>query len=110
MFYHFSQNNSGGSFHFDENKGITHHVIIEADKASYANADAEDMGMDFSGAFDCSCCGNRWHKVDECNGEEFPAIYGSSVEDCMGDKWFSLWMKPGKEVCVHYKDGRKEWF
>lgn len=23
MFYHFSQNNSGGSFHFDENKGIT---------------------------------------------------------------------------------------
>ena len=113
MFYHFSQNNSGGSFSFDENKGITHHVIIEADKASYANAYAEDMGIYFNGCsagLDCDCCGDRWSEVREYDGKEFPHIYGTSAQEVTNSEYFSRWMKPGKEACVHYKDGRKEWF
>ena len=110
MFYHFNQNNSGGSFSFDENQGITHHVIIEADNAPDANTVAEGIGIYFGGYGDCDCCGDRWYEVDESDGENFPNIYGSSVEDFMGNKWFSRWMKPGKEICVHYKDGHKEWF
>lgn len=110
MFYHFNQNNSGGSFDFDESQGITHHVIIEADKAAYANADAESLGMDFSGAYDCPCCGNRWSEVDEYDGKEEPHIYGNPVKDHIEDRFFSRWMEPGKEICIHYKDGRKEWF
>ena len=113
MFYYFKQNNSGGSFSFDEDEGITHHVVIEADSASDANQDAKEIGIYFYGCStgqDCDCCGDRWYEVDEYDGEVAPHIHGSSVEDYMGDEWFSRWMEPGKEVCVHYKDGRKEWF
>ena len=110
MFYHFSQNNSGGSFDFDESKGITHHVIIEADKAIYAMVDAEALGMDFSGQYDCPCCGNRWYEVTDSDGTDEPMIYSSSIKDYLASEWFTNWMQPGKEICVHYKDGRKEWF
>ena len=113
MFYHFNQNNSGGSFDFDENRGITHHVVIEADKASYANADAEEIGIYFNGwaaGLDCDCCGDRWREVWESDGKEVPTIYGEPVQEAINSKYFYPWMEPGKEVCVHYKDGRKEWF
>lgn len=110
MFYHFNQNNSGGSFHFNEEKGITHHVVIEADNKSEANAIAEEIGIYFDGYGDCSCCGNRWYPVDEYDKEEFPHIYGATIEMQMSSKYFTRWMKEGKEVCIHYKDGRKEWF
>ena len=107
MFYHFNQNNSGGSFHFNEEKGITHHVVIESDNASQANYDAEEIGIYFDGYGDCECCGNRWYPVDDYNGKEFPHVFGKKVTENI---LLYGWMEPGKEVCVHYKDGRKEWF
>lgn len=110
MFYHFSQNNSGGSFHFNENRGITHHVVIEADNASEANAIAKGIGIYFDGVGDCSCCGNRWNYVYEYDKKDFPHVYGTSAQETVNSKYFCPWMEPGKEVCVHYKDGRKEWF
>ena len=113
MFYYFNQNNSGGSFRFDESEGITHHVVIEANNASDANKDAEEIGIYFNGCRtgrDCDCCGDRWCKVSEYDGEEFPHVYGTSAQDFANKKDFRGWMEPGKEVCVHYKDGRKEWF
>ena len=113
MFYHFNQNNSGGSFHFDDVSGITHHVIIEADNASEANTIAELIGIYFDGCStgrDCSCCGDRWSEVWESDTEEFPHIYGVSVQEAPNSKYTYRWMEPGKEACVHYKDGRKEWF
>ena len=113
MFYHFKQNNSGGSFSFGENKGITHHVVIEADNASDANAIAGEIGIYFDGCStgrDCNCCGDRWGEVWESDGEEVPSIYGEPVQEAINSKYFYPWMEPGKEVCVHYKDGRKEWF
>ena len=113
MFYHFNQNNSGGYFTIDENRGITHHVVIEADNASEANQDAKEIGIYFEGCYtgrDCNCCGDRWHEVDEDDGEEVPAICGTPVQVVTSRSNFYRWMEPGKEVCVHYKDGRKEWF
>ena len=110
MFYHFSQNNSGGSFHFSEEEGITHHVIIEADNASEANTIAELIGIYFDGCStdrDCECCGDRWHSAYDYDGKEFPHVYGEEVTENI---ILYRWMEPGKEVCVHYKDGRKEWF
>ena len=114
MFYHFSQNNSGGSFSFNENRGITHHVIIEADSAFQANQNAKEMlGIYFNGCRegrDCECCGDRWDEVQEYSGKEFPHFYGTPVQEFTNSEYFFRWMEPGKEACVHYKDGRKEWF
>ena len=110
MFYHFNQNSSGGSFHFNENQGITHHVIIEADNESDANTIAEEIGIYFDGRGDCECCGNRWHEVYKNDGEEFPSVYGNLVQEVADSRHFYRRMEPGKEVCVHYKDGHKEWF
>lgn len=37
MWFHYSQNNSGGNFVYDAKSGITHHVVIEAKNASAAD-------------------------------------------------------------------------
>lgn len=107
MFYHYSQNNSGGSFVFDKFLGITRHVIIEADSAAEADARGEEIGLYFDGAGDCPCCGYRWDGAWEGDGDDEPQVYGthpSQLEEVY------KWMKPGYEVAVHYKDGRVEWF
>lgn len=113
MFYHFSQNNSGGNFHFNEEKGITHHVIIEADNTSEANAIAEEIGIYFDGCStgrDCECCGNRWYSACDWDKKDFPHVYGEEIKKALNTSHFYRWIEPGKEVCIHYKDGRKEWF
>lgn len=106
-FYHFSQNNSGGSFILDEERGITHHVIIEAIRAQHANGIAEQIGLYFDGEGDCDCCGDRWEELyGDCPGTDTPIVYDAPV-----DSYTSMcWMQPGKEIVVHYLDGRKEWF
>lgn len=107
MFYHFNQNNSGGSFDFDETAGITHHVVIEARSASEANEKAEALGLYFNGEGDCPCCGNRWSSQwwDE-DGSDEPLVYGSAPNDPN----LMRWMEAGKEVVVHYADGRMSWY
>ncbi len=60
MFYHYSQNNSGGRFVYCPDRGISHHVIIEAVSDRAANIIAEDIGLYFDGEGDCTCCGDRW--------------------------------------------------
>ena len=82
-FYHFSQNNSGGSFDVQPNEGIDVNVIIEAPSAPEANTIAEGIGIYFNGCstgIDCSCCGDRWYKVDYYEGSEKPGIYGNPFE------------------------------
>jgi hypothetical protein len=107
-FYHFSQNNTGGSFDFDESRGITHNVIVEAIDYNHANTRAEDIGVYFDGMGDCECCGNRWYSQwDDTEGTNVPSIYGEPVESQVS---MMAWMAPGKEIVVHYLDGRKEWF
>jgi len=111
MFFQFDQNNSGGSFSFDEDRGITHHVIVEEEDYASANNKAEEIGIYFYGCSDgsdCPCCGDRWSPASSREkGDEKPLLYGEPVESASS---YSKWMPEGKEICVHYKDGRKEWF
>lgn len=82
--FHFSQNNSGGSFDEDHSKGIGTDLLIEAVDANHANSRAETIGIYFDGCAsgrDCSCCGDRWSSIwsDE-KGDPEPMIYGTSVD------------------------------
>ena len=77
-FYHYSQNNSGGSFIVNERVG--NDVVIEARDVDHANTIAESIGIYFDGAGDCPCCGNRWSEANESDGELFPHCYGEKLE------------------------------
>lgn len=106
-FFEFNQNNSGGEFVLDEDRGITHYVIIEALTAEHANALAEGIGLYFDGEDDCPCCGDRWSSAwDDKDGTDIPSIYGEDVSTYIS---LMVWMPPGKEIVVHYLDGRKVW-
>jgi hypothetical protein len=102
-FYHYPQNNSGGCFVEDENAGLCGDVIIEAHDAEQANTIAETKGIYFGGyskiyGFDCSCCGERWHRRYESDGEDSPHIFSTKLED-KKKGW-------GSDYCfVHYLNG-----
>lgn len=105
----FSQNNSGGRFDFDEDEGITHHVVIEAKDAWLANQRAQHMGIYFDGCDsgrDCSCCGDRWDEVSG-EGDDVPKVYGQPAYDVTA---WSKWMKTGKEIAVHPIGGGILWY
>jgi hypothetical protein len=72
-FYTFYQNNSGGYWVDEPEKGIGRKVIIEAISEDDAIRRAEKIGLYFDGRYDCPCCGNRWSTYIE--GKEFPEIY-----------------------------------
>ena len=112
MFFEFNQNNSGGSFDYDERGGITHIVVVEADSAADALSRASDIGLYFDGDGDCPCCGDRWSDyLTDSDGDKEPSHYGTPLtKDTFDADKFGVWMKAGREACVHYKDGRKEWF
>lgn len=99
-FWTYSQNNTGGSFDYDPNRGISNYVIVEAENADAADERAREIGLYFDGAGDCSCCGNRWYE-SYGEGDEAPSIYGDPVDDhdpLM--KWID-----GYEAFVHHADG-----
>lgn len=100
-FYNYSQNNSGGSFICDEEKGIGEYVIIEALSADDANQRAERIGLYFDGWGDCPCCGNRWSSAWEDSGYDIPSIYGTPISEAK-ESFFR------KDVFIHYIDGRIE--
>lgn len=104
MFFTYNQNNSGGKWRYDAAAGISHFVIIEATSAAAANAEAESIGLYFDGAGDCSCCGNRWDRIDSGDGKDAPMIYAQPVAEYkpfLDIKWID-----GFEAFVHYADGR----
>lgn len=109
MFYTFNQNNSGGSFDFDEKLGITQYVVIEASNHEAANLYMESIiDGDWCGGHGgyCPCCGERWSQVWSTDGDETPSIYGESIKLFGG----SFFIKKGYCICVHYLDGTKEWY
>lgn len=74
-YYHFRQNNSGGSYIGPEN------ILIQADSAAEANLIAEnndEVDIYFDGVNlnqDCSCCGDRWYRCfehDTADLEDYP--------------------------------------
>lgn len=102
-FFHFHQNNSGGSFCIDLKNGICPDVIIEARDAAHANERAEEIGIYFNGVeegLDCGCCGDRWYK-QWGPGNDNPCVYGEPVSELNKD-WFM------EVVAIHYADGRIE--
>lgn len=104
----YDQNNSGGTFHYDEARGISTKVLIEAHSPSEANRIAEGIGLYFDGDGDCSCCGERWYsKWDWAEGTDEPMIYGKPVASYRpSGPLTSKWMEEGKfEYFVHYLDG-----
>ena len=108
MFYHYSQNNSGGSFDFDKKAGITHHVVIEAESAEAADRKAESIGLYFDGDGDCPCCGFRWHEAYD-EGTEEPSVYDRVLGVENKEHWGG-WMKEGYETVVHFADGSMKWY
>src|SRR5690242_12193836 len=114
-FYEFNQNNSGGRFDYDEDSGISHFVVVEAEDTDDANARAERIGLYFDGYGDCSCCGDRWYEQyaypysDSDDGTEVPTVYGQDVSSGVytppAGGFGMRWMK-GYEGFIHYMDGR----
>ncbi|MGW1268168.1 DUF7296 family protein [Streptomyces sp. NPDC002491] len=105
MFFEFNQNNSGGGFDFDAERGISHYVIVEADDAEHANYRAERIGLYFDGEGDCPCCGNRWSaQWSSDSGNAVPSIYDEPVQDY---DFSYRWMCGDRpEAYVHFADGR----
>ena len=71
-FFHFRQNNSGGSFIINDEVDVL--VVIEAVDYLHANGIAQIKGIYFHGVGsgrDCSCCGSRWYEqYDDSDGYE----------------------------------------
>lgn len=105
MFYTYGQNNSGGGFDVNADRGLSHFVIVEANSAEEADARTEEIGVYFDPEynFDCECCGTRWSPAWG-EGDEEPLIYGEDAFTYTSD-W--KWIK-GPEGYVHYLDGRIE--
>lgn len=103
-YFHFSQNNNGGSF--DVSDKVAHHVFIQARSAAEANRLAGDVGIYFNGCesgADCDCCGDRWSEVWDDEGGEMPLIYGADPAT-----YDDLFTEPGQPVChVYHLDGSK---
>lgn len=105
-FYHFRQNNSGGSFVYDEADGLSVNVYIEAESAEDANEKMLEKIGEFDSVYDCPCCGSRWYPADEddytCTSSTVPV-----ENEVMSDEFFRVkWMDNGKpETFVHLIDG-----
>ena len=94
MWFEFHQNNSGGHFVINEDKGIGPRVWIEADSANLANDIAFGIGIYFDGVekgLDCPCCGDRWHEA----WQEYEAPVINTLYDL---NWHPA-------VFLHMKDG-----
>lgn len=118
--YKYRQNNSGGSFHIDDDVSI--YVLIQATSTDEADIKAQEIGIYFNGCqddYDCDCCGDRWYGAD-WPMEEFSVYYwkerGSKVFNNVRDYAQAvadedIWAKYKKpSVIVYYADGSKELF
>lgn len=106
-FFEYDQNNSGGSFVFDERLGLSTRVFIQAKDAMEANREALGIGIYFDGDGDCSCCGNRWDEASSWSNDYSAEELEAYLEDYVTGPYFTKWMEPGRpEVFIHYMDGR----
>lgn len=104
MFYEFDQNNSGGAFTTDEERGISLTVIIEASSADEANEIAGRIGLYFDEdyVYDCSCCGPRWG-AQYGEGTAVPMVGSKPVAEA---KPVIRWLGPDEAWgYVHYLCG-----
>ncbi len=102
MFYHYHQNNSGGSFRVRPAEGIGVNVIVEAENPAAADERAEEIGLYFGGLTDCPCCGNRWRPASDDDGRDVPHLYGGALKEN-----YPQYEDPNTAY-IHYLDGRIE--
>ena len=103
MFVTLSQNNSGGYFINDEDKGICEYIIIEADNNTEFINRLNRIANSINGFYDyCNCCGERWFiDEDSIEFESEPLIDDESVYKV---KKYSF-----REKCfIHFKNGNIE--
>lgn len=108
-YFTFNQNNSGGSFVYDERAGIGHFVIVEALDMMHANDRARKIGLYFDGASeygpDCDCCGDRWYEQwSSESGTDVPMVYNWTPDEYK-EKFGAEWGME-KQVFVHYISGQ----
>lgn len=105
-FYHFRQNNSGGSFIIGDEVDVL--VVIEAVDYLHANGIAQIKDIYFHGASsgrDCSCCGSRWYEqydYDKGYIKEFDDWTLKQKEAAMKDGTD----KYAHHFVIHYLDSR----
>lgn len=114
LFFKYDQNNSGGSFYYDDNLG--ENVLVEAHSPGEADQIAEGLGIYFDGCGDCPCCGRRWSEAGGWSQESKPdgySVFATAEEaiakhapDPAGE--FSH-DRRGSQLVIHYLDGRREW-
>ena len=102
LFFHFSQNNSGGSFDHDPEKGIGHNVIVEALNEKDALDRAEAIGLYFDGSGDCECCGRRWSDYVR-DGSKTPHIYDQDVSKGVFQAGYMFGLD---RSYIHYLNGK----
>ncbi len=106
--FHFSQNNSGGSFVVDDK--LASRLFVQEENADRAVSFAENLGVYFDGVNqgrDCPCCGDRWYYPHIIN---FPLRYSEmnifeTVEEYaqfMANEYG--WTTP--DAYIYYKNGQ----
>lgn len=95
-FWTITQNNSGGIFDHDPEKGIGYGLCVEACGREEAVRRINQITGSYDASYDCPCCGVRWstYLYGEKGGSE-PMLYGKPLEG----GW-------GLPSYVHYLDGR----
>ena len=108
MWFEYSQNNSGGSHVYDDNRGLSEWVFIEADSAKEADEYAESIGIYFNGVdddMDCGCCGDRWHPQASWYGSEDDGKTFDELRDTIEIVLKYRWRENGNAIYIHFKDG-----
>lgn len=103
MFVTLIQNNSGGYFIDDEEKGICEYIIIEVDNDNEFINKLNIIANSINGFYDyCTCCGKRWY-IDE-DSIEFnnePLIDDENVYHVKKSSF-------RKKCFIHFKNGNIE--
>lgn len=108
MWYKYSQNNSGGSHVYDDNRGLSEWVFIEADSAKEADEYAESIGIYFNGVdddMDCDCCGDRWYPQAWWGGGDDKGKTLDELRVHIGETLKYRWRADGNAIYIHFKDG-----
>lgn len=99
LWFHFSQNNSGGRFVVNDD--VAEDVFFQAPSAKDALVKAHAV-LDESAADWCPCCGERWDfYVEDSDGTAVPMIYETPLTEAE-----ETWCRKG--AVVYFFDGRKE--
>jgi hypothetical protein len=97
-FWTITQNNSGGIFDDDPEKGIGYAVCVEARTKDEAIGRLERIIDSYPASYDCPCCGDRWsvYFFDD-EGDDEPSLFGEPLRGGWGIPSY-----------VHFLDGRIE--